>query len=88
MSFVSDVASLAIVVSGLVTMITLITKSRKETRDVVRDEIRLFFEREEARRLIEEAVDQSELARKVDRLILLLCTNDDRLKHSKLCEGE
>ncbi len=88
MSSISDIASLAIVVSGLITMITLLVKSRRETRSVVRDEIRLFFEREEARRLIEDAVDHSELARKVDRLILILCTNDDRLKHSKLCEGE
>jgi hypothetical protein len=88
MSSVSNVASLAIVVSGLITMITLIAKSRRETRAIVRDEIRLFFERDEARRLIEDAVDHSELARKVDRLILLLCVNDEKLKHSKLCEGE
>ncbi len=88
MSSVTSVASLAIVISGLVTMITLLMKNRRETRAVVRDEIRLFFEKEESRRLIEDAVDHSELSKKVDRLILLLCTNDERLKHSRLCEGE
>jgi hypothetical protein len=88
MSSITALSSLAIVVSGLITMVTLLAKSRRETRAVVRDEIRLFFEREEARRLIEEAVDHSELSGKVDRLILLLCTNEERLKHSRLCEGE
>ncbi len=88
MSALTDVASLVVVISGLITMVTLLLKSRRETRAVVRDEIRLFFEKEESRRLIEDAVDHSELSKKVDRLILLLCTNEERLKHSKLCEGE
>jgi hypothetical protein len=88
MSSIIDISSLTIVVSGVISMIALLVKSRRETRSVVSDEIRLFFEREDARRLIEDAVDHSELAKKVDRLILLLCTNEEKLKHSKLCEGE
>jgi hypothetical protein len=88
MATLSDVAILVTVIMGVVTMLTIMLKSRRETKNIVRNEIRLFFETREAQRLIENAVDNSQVSRKLDRLIIILCTNDEHLKHSRLCEGE
>ncbi len=60
----------------------------KENRSIGMDEISLPFETKQTQQFIEDAVDHSEVSRKLDRLILLLCTNEESLKHSELCEGE
>jgi hypothetical protein len=88
MATLSDIAVLVTVFMGVTTMLTIMLKSRRDTKNIVRDEIRLFFETREAQRLIENAVDNSQVSRKLDRLIIILCTNDEHLKHSRLCEGE
>ncbi len=88
MATLSDIAVLVTVFMGVTTMLTIMLKSRRDTKNIVRDEIRLFFETREAQRLIENAVDNSQVSRKLDRLIIILCTNDENLKHSRLCEGE
>jgi ABC-type thiamine transport system substrate-binding protein len=72
---------------GVITMVSIVARNRNATREIVREEIISFLQTEQAQRLIERAVDNSALSKKIDNLILILCVNDDKLKNSKLCGG-
>ncbi len=78
---------LVTITAGVITMVTIVARNRNATRKIVREEIISFLQTEQAQRLIERAVDNSALSKKIDNLILILCVNDDKLKNSKLCGG-
>lgn len=42
---------------------------------------------DEFRQFIEDVINQSDINKKLDRLILILCTNDDRIKNTSICQG-
>jgi histidyl-tRNA synthetase len=55
--------------------------------ELIRD-IRDELQSENTQRLIEHAVNNSEVAKNIQRLILILCTNEDGLKNTSICKGE
>ena len=45
------------------------------------------LENEEMRKVIEQAIDSSTLNKKMDKLILIICTNEDHLRNTPICQG-
>lgn len=72
----SDIVNIITIVLDLLSVtyiIYQISKFRKENQEEqIRHEVR----------------DYLELAKKVDQLVLILCTNVKEIKMSRLCEGE
>ena len=53
----------------------------------LRDYLKREMTSDEVQKVIQQAVDNSDLSKKIDRLILILCSNDNDLRHTSLCQG-
>ena len=66
-------------------------KVRKIVDEYMKQEISVYtkaiLESDEFRQVIEDAIDRSKLNKNMQRLILILCTNDDKLKSTAICQG-
>ena len=59
----------------------------KYMHDKVREEIKRELQSDDTRRMIEDAIDRSQLNKNVQRLIVVLCANDDDLRRTSVCQG-
>lgn len=57
-------------------------------REEIRKEIIEYMRSEEVTNIIIKALNESDMNKKLNAVVLVLCTHVPELKKSKLCEGE
>ena len=63
-----------------------VRKLRNELKeDQLKDLVIHLFNDQDFQRQLTNAINDSELNKKMDTLITILCTTDDKLKHTKIC---
>lgn len=100
MSLFSDLVSLAsLLVSFMLVVLRYIDFSEKRFERRVEQVIDDYMEQKlvslfkkamtdaEIKRELREAIDNSDVSKKLDELITVLCTVDEKLKKTKVCNG-
>jgi len=85
--------TLLVSVSTIITNYYIIIRNKKQIRmynedeqkKIIVNQIREYIESEEFKEQITNAINNSEINKKIDKLIIILCTNVPELKHNRLC---
>ena len=56
-----------------------------EQKKIIVNQIREYIESEEFKEQITNAINNSEVNKKIDKLIIILCTNVPELRRSRIC---
>jgi len=59
--------------------------SEDEQKKIIINQIREYIESEEFKEQITNAINNSEVNKKIDKLIVILCTNVPELRRSRIC---
>jgi hypothetical protein len=61
------------------------TYNEDEQKKIIVNQIREYIESEEFKEQITNAINNSEVNKKIDKLIIILCTNVPELRRSRIC---
>ena len=85
--------SLFVSFSTVITNYYIIVRNKKqikmynedEQKKIIVNQIREYIESEEFKEQITNAINNSEVNKKIDKLIIILCTNVPELRRSRIC---
>jgi ankyrin repeat protein len=85
--------SLFVSFSTVITNYYIIARNKKqikmynedEQKKIIVNQIREYIESEEFKEQITNAINNSEVNKKIDKLIIILCTNVPELRRSRIC---
>ncbi len=91
MSYVEYTVDAVLIVMYLVNtyfILKKISSSKKEDEEKrVREIVQNYIMSDEFREIVSQAINESELAKNVEILKLVLCTHLDELKHTRICNN-
>jgi len=85
MSILEYIFGASYVVTTLYTLMQIQKVRKQELRKEIREEIRAYIYSENFTHFVSRAIDQSNTGKRVDELVITLCTKLDELKGTKLC---
>ena len=71
--------------SYFVTIVYVIYRLERMREDRIKENLRRYLSEEDIKKVIEEAINESELNQKMNFIILTLCTHIPELRKTKLC---
>jgi len=85
--------SLLVSLSTVITNYYIIIRNKRqikmynedEQKKIIVNQIREYIESEEFKEQITNAINNSEVNKKIDKLIIILCTNVPELRRSRIC---
>ena len=80
------ISSSAYIVTIVYTIYQLRRLSVKDHRENIRREVRDYIMSQEFKDVLMEAINQSDMNKKLSIIVLALCTNVAEIKKSKICE--
>ncbi|ACB37276.1 hypothetical protein AFV9_gp42 [Betalipothrixvirus uzonense] len=82
------ISSLFYIVSIIYTLMRIKHINAVAKKEEIRKEVREYMQSEEMTEIIIKALNESEISKKLNAIVLVLCTHVPELKKSKLCEGD
>ena len=80
------ISSSAYIVTIVYTIYQLRRLSVKDHRENIKKEVRNYIMSQEFKEVLMEAINQSDMNKKLSIIVLALCTNISEVKKSKICQ--